>query len=277
MKALVLCGLLLLAVANDALAATPTEPAMRIVALSPHSVELLFAIGAGSKIVAATDHADYPEAAKKIPSIGGYYGISIEKIISLKPDLVVFWQSGNRPEDIQRLKSLGIALVNSDPKTLADIGATLIKLGQLTGLEANAQQAASHYQAQLDQLQRHYQQSALVSVFYQLWPKPLMTVANGSWIEQILTVCHGDNIFAGSATEYPQVSVEQVIMAAPEVILQSGNQGNVAGIDWQQWPSIPAVKRQHIIQLDADLLHRPTPRVLQGITQVCQALDQARK
>ncbi|QDF68626.1 cobalamin-binding protein [Shewanella sp. SNU WT4] len=253
------------------------SPAMTIVALSPHSVELLYAIGAGDRIVATIDHADFPVDAKKIPSIGGYYGISIEKVVSLKPDLVVYWQTGNRPEDIERLKSLGITLYNSDAKTLSSVATTLSELGQLTGLQAEADKVAADYLAQLAMIEQQYQMSPPVSVFYQLWPKPLMTVANGSWIQQIISICHGDNIFADSMSEYPQVNVEQVVMAMPQVILQSENHGNVSGIDWGKWPMIPAVKNKHITQLNADLLHRPTPRALLGIRSLCQALDAARK
>ncbi len=94
------------------------QPAKRIIALSPHAVEMLYAIGAGDTIVAATDYADYPEAAKKIPRIGGYYGIQMERVLELNPDLIVVWDSGNKAEDINQLRTLGFNLYGSDPKTL---------------------------------------------------------------------------------------------------------------------------------------------------------------
>lgn len=102
---------------------------MRIVALSPHAVEMLFAIGAGEQIVATTDYADFPEAAKAIPSIGGYYGIQIERVIELNPDLVVVWDTGNRSEDIEQLTKLGYRIYGSDPKTLEGIAEELEQLG----------------------------------------------------------------------------------------------------------------------------------------------------
>lgn len=251
-------------------------PASRIIALSPHGVEMLYAIGAGDNIVATTDHADFPEVAKQIPRIGGYYGIQIERVIELNPDLIVVWGSGNKAEEIERLSQLGYPIYNSDPKSLTAVAEDLLALGQLTGHEAQAQEAASQYLQQLQQLRQQNQDKPQVKVFYQLWSTPLMTVAKGSWIEQIIEVCHGENVFADAASAYPQVSLEAVLLKMPQVILQSQDKGNVNGVDWSSWQEIPAVKQQHIYQLNADLLHRAAPRAILGIQALCQALDKAR-
>lgn len=252
------------------------EPAKRIVALSPHAVEMLYAIGAGESIVATTDHADYPEAALKIPRIGGYHGIQIERVLELNPDLVVVWGGGNKAEDIQRIKELGFQVFDSTPKTLQAVADELEALGELTGNQAKAATAAQAYRQELARLQQVNLAKAEVKVFYQLWSTPLMTVAQGSWIQQIIAVCHGNNVFVDSANEYPQVSLETVLLKMPEVILQSQDEGNIQGINWSQWPEIPAVKQQHIYQLNADLLHRASPRALLGVEALCEALDKAR-
>lgn len=252
------------------------QPAKRIIALSPHAVEMLYAIGAGDTIVAATDYADYPEAAKKIPRIGGYYGIQMERVLELNPDLIVVWDSGNKAEDINQLRTLGFNLYGSDPKTLEGVAKELEELGQLTGHVEEASKAAAAYRAELIRLRVENAKKSEPKVFYQLWSTPLMTVSKNSWIQEIMSVCHGQNVFYDAASDYPQVSLENVLLTLPEVILQSEEEGNVKGVDWRQWPEIPAVKNQHIYQLNADLLHRATPRALLGVQALCDALDKAR-
>ncbi|MCK8044492.1 cobalamin-binding protein [Shewanella sp. 1CM18E] len=256
--------------------ALAAEPAKRIVALSPHSVEMLYAIGAGDSIVATTEYADFPEAALNIPRIGGYHGVQIERILELEPDLVVVWASGNKLEDIQRIKELGFKVFDSNPKTLEAVADELEALGELTGSQAQAKQAADDYRAKLAQLRSDNFAKPEVKVFYQLWSTPLRTVAKDSWIQQIIAVCHGDNVFVDAASDYPQVSLETVVLKDPQVILQSQDEGNIIGINWNEWPEIPAVKNQHIYQLNADLLHRAAPRALLGVEALCNALDKAR-
>ncbi|WP_133407817.1 cobalamin-binding protein [Parashewanella tropica] len=252
------------------------KPAERIIALSPHAVELLFAIGAGDSIVATVEHADFPEQAKQIPSIGGYHGIQLERVLELNPDLIVVWGKGNKPKDIQRLKQLGFKLYDSSPSTLVGIETDLLKLGKLTGHQQQAKAVVTKFQQQLRSIRTSNANKPRVKVFYQLWSKPLMTVAKNSWIQQLISVCNGDNVFYSASSDYPQVSIENVLLAKPEVILQSQDEGNIQGIDWSKWPSIPAVKHHQIYQLDADLLHRPTPRAIDGIKLVCRTLDKAR-
>jgi len=251
-------------------------PAKRIVALSPHSVEMLYAIGAGESIVATTEHADYPQSALQIPRIGGYHGIQVERVIELDPDLVVVWGSGNKAEDIEKLNSLGFKVYNSDPKTLEAVAGELEELGELTGHQEQAAIVVADYQLKLNALRASNAVKPKVKVFYQLWSTPLMSVAKNSWIQQIIDVCHGENVFYDADSDYPQLSLENVLMKMPEVILQSQDKGNILGVDWSQWQEIPAVKNKHIYPLNADLLHRAAPRAILGVKSLCDALDKAR-
>lgn len=251
-------------------------PAKRIVALSPHSVEMLYAIGAGESIVATTEHADYPQSALQIPRIGGYHGIQVERVIELDPDLVVVWGSGNKAEDIEKLNSLGFKVYNSDPKTLEAVAGELEELGELTGHQEQAAIVVADYQLKLNALRASNAVKPKVKVFYQLWSPPLMSVAKNSWIQQIIDVCHGENVFYDADSDYPQLSLENVLMKMPEVILQSQDKGNILGVDWSQWQEIPAVKNKHIYPLNADLLHRAAPRAILGVKSLCDALDKAR-
>ncbi|QSX35390.1 cobalamin-binding protein [Shewanella avicenniae] len=257
-------------------AQTPEPRPLRIVALAPHAVELLYAIGAGDEIVAASDFADYPAAAKAIPRIGGYQGIQLDRLLQLQPDLVVAWQGGNSPEVLARIKSLGFKLYLSHPETLASVADELEALGELTGHTAQAQQQAAQYRQQLAALVQQNAAKPKVKLFYQLWSNPLMTVAQGSWVQQIIDVCHGDNVFYDAASPYPQVSLENLLLLQPQLIISAQEKGNPQSIDWQHWQGIPAVAQQHLVEIDADILQRQSPRAIQGITQMCHALDSVR-
>ncbi|NRA69780.1 MAG: cobalamin-binding protein [Gammaproteobacteria bacterium] len=252
--------------------------AQRIVALSPHSVELLFAIGAGSKIVGSIDSADYPDAAKKLNFVGNYHGLVIEKIIALKPDLIISWASGNKTDQIEQLKKLGFNVVNSDPKSLDDIAENIRLLGQLTDLTKKSEQVAKIYEQQLAEIKARYQTKAKIKVFYQLWSKPLMTISNKSWINQLIENCGATNVFANNQTAYPQISIENVLVTNPQVILipSDNNTRNHDIFGWEKWTYLEAIKNHHIYYPDATLLHRPTPRLLTAMAQMCQQIDRAR-
>ncbi len=253
--------------------------AQRIIALSPHSVEMLYAIGAGDRIIATVEHSDYPSQAKSILRIGNYTGIQIEKVLQLEPDLVVVWRSGNKAADLEKLKSLGLKTYNSQPKDISQISDDLRNLGKLTGLEYNAQIVIDKLNREYQQLKNKYQNKQPVSVFYQMWHDPLRSVGPGSWIEKLIRNCGGQNIFDDSDADYPLVSLESILVKNPKVIIiphHSGNVGEKTNI-WKKWPEISAVKEKHIYSLNGDLLHRFTPRALDGLEALCEKIDEARK
>jgi len=250
----------------------------RIIALSPHAVELLYAIGAGDRIVATISHADYPEQAKSIEVIGDYRGITLEKLIALKPDLVVTWSGGNKLNQLDKIKALGYHVVDSNPTTLLGISENLRLLGQATGNVALAQEVALKFEQGLAQITKKYQHRPKVRTFYQLWSKPLMTISNGSWLNQFIERCGGENVFGQAEAAYPKISVENVLLTAAQVILipDDAQTGGHELFNWQQWQLLPAVKNNHIYHPNAKILHRPTPRVLGPMAQVCQDIDKAR-
>ncbi|RRJ19773.1 cobalamin-binding protein [Rheinheimera mesophila] len=259
-------------------AAVQAKPAQRIVALSPHLVEQLYSLGVGDRIVGTTDHADYPEAAKNIPRVGNYAHLQIEKILALKPDLVLAWTDGNPPADLTKLRQLGLTLVDSNPLQLTDIAKELRLLGQLTGAEAEAEQQAQLMEQGLEELEKNYAGKTKVTVFYELWQQPLSTVAQQAWPQQQLELCGAANPFANAIGDYPQVSLEHVIASQPQLIIQpvSVNEPR-ALLDWSNWPAIPAVKYQQFSQPNSDLVHRTTSRMLQGVRQLCADIDKTRQ
>lgn len=247
----------------------------RIVALAPHIVEMLFDIGAGEHIVGTVDYADYPEAALKIPRIGGYHGIQIEKILALKPDLVIVWQSGNKASDIEQMEKMGLNIIYSEPGKIEDVARELRKLGKHTGYEAQAETVASGYLKRLAALRQQHANIAPMKVFYQLWPEPMRTINKGTLINQLIEVCQGQNVFADNPTPYPQIGIENVIVAQPELIILPDEKSNQVQpvINWQKWQEIPAVKHQRFIRVNADLMHRFSTRMLDGIEDMCKKID----
>ena len=252
---------------------------LRIIALAPHIVESLFAIGAGQQIIGTTAHSDYPEQAKNILQIGNYARLQIEKIIQMQPDVIIAWKSGNPNEDLVRLAQYHLHVEYSNPITLADVANDILMLGRITGREEKAQQVADGYLQQLHNLQQHYANATPVRVFYELWSRPLRTVANQAWPQQQVQLCGGDNPFAKANDDYPQVGLEQVLVSLPQVVIQPtmNNSNQADALDWQQWPHIPAAKNHFILHPDSDKVHRMTTRMLDEVRLMCEQMDKARQ
>jgi iron complex transport system substrate-binding protein len=253
-------------------------PARRIVSLAPHATENLFAAGAGRQLVGAVDYSDYPEAAKRIPNVGSYARPDLEAIVALKPDLVVVWQSGNAGGVVKRLAALGLPVYQTQPDHLDDIPANIEKLGRLAGTEAVSSRAAAEFRQRLAALRARYAARPAVPLFYQAWHQPLLTVGGDQIISDVISLCGGRNIFAGLAAKAPTVSVEAVLAADPEAIVASGmGRDTPIGLDdWRNWQRLRAVARGNLFFVSADLMQRPTPRLLDGAEQLCRHLETAR-
>ncbi len=254
------------------------EPAKRIITLSPHAVEMIYALGIGDRIVGTVEHSDYPQQAMEIERIGNYTGVQIERILELEPDLVVTWKSGNQSNDLKKLESLNLPLYHSHPKNIADIGNELLDLGKLTGTEQRATQLVEQLNQRYNNLKQSYQNKAQVDVFYQLWHDPFRTLGPESWISKMIDDCNGRNVFSDAQSDYPVVSMESILVKNPQVIIiptHSKDAKSHHGI-WQDWQQIHAVKNKHVYSLDGNFLHRFSPRALDGLEQLCQAIDKAR-
>lgn len=253
-------------------------PARRIVSFAPHVTELLYAAGAGAKVVGAVQYSDFPEAAKALPRVGSFSSIDLEAVAALKPDLVIAWQSGNRNQQYDLLEKLGIAVFVSEQHSLEDIAASIETLGRLAGTSAVAGPAARDFRARRDALAAKYAQRAPISVFYQIWNAPLMTINGAHTISGVMALCGGRNVFAGLPILAPTVTEEAVIAAKPEAIVASGmGEARPEWLDsWRRWRALPAVARDNLYFIAPELLQRHTPRILDGATQMCEQLDQVR-
>ncbi len=253
-------------------------PARRIVSLAPHATENLFAAGAGGLLIGADEYSDHPAAAGAIRRVGNHARPDLEAIVTLKPDLVVVWQSGQADATLSRLAKLGLRVYQTQPDHLDDIPANIEKLGRLAGTEAVADRAAAAFRQRLAALRQQYSARPPVPVFYQAWHQPLLTVGGGQIISEVIGLCGGRNIFANLASKAPTVSIEAVLAANPEAIVASGmGRDTPVGLDdWQRWKKLRAVGRGNLFFVPADLMQRPTPRLLDGAEALCRHLETAR-
>jgi len=256
------------------------EPARRLVSLAPHATEILFAIGAGKRIVGAVNYSDWPPAARAIPRVGGYNNIDVERILALRPDLVVAWASGNNAAQLDTLERLGLAVFRNEPRRIEDIAATARRLGRLTGTESEAAAFAARFESRYRRLRERYAGRSPVRLFYQIWNRPLLTVNGEHLISDVIRLCGARNVFADLPALVPRVSVEAVLAARPEIIVAGSGMGQdrESWLEaWRRWPSLPAVARDQLYLLDADLLQRHGPRILDGAERLCAVVEKARR
>lgn len=257
---------------------TLARPAQRVIAMAPHITELLFAAGGGERVVGAMNYSDYPEAAKRVPLVGSNAQIDLERVIALRPDLLVVWQTGNTERQLAQLKSLNIPIFYSEPKKLDEVATSLTRLGQLMGTDAAAQAAARDYRQKLARLTAAYAQRAPVRVFYQIWEKPLFTLNGEHVVSDALRICGGRNVFAGLKVTAPSVGTEAVLQENPEAIIGGDRHDSQSGINiWKPYKGLLAVQRGNLFMLDSELLVRAAPRIADGIAVLCEKLETARR
>ena len=254
------------------------QPARRIVSLAPHVTELLFAVGAGEDLVGVAEFSDYPAAARRLPRIGGGNGLDLEAIVALQPDLVIAWESGNPANQVSRLRELGLAVFLSEPRRLQDVPATMERLGRLAGTLAVAGTRIRAFDERYRALRQRYAGRPAVRVFYQAWDRPLMTVNGAHLISDVIGLCGGRNVFADLPALAPQIDIEAVLAADPDVIIAGSANGAVSPVldAWRHWSRLSAVRNGHLYAIPWDLVARHTPRILDGAEQLCGILDQVR-
>jgi iron complex transport system substrate-binding protein len=247
------------------------RPPQRIISLTPHLTELLFAVGAGAQLVGVDSASDYPQAARALPRVGDYSRVNFERVLALRPDLVLVWVGGNRVADIHGLEKMGLPVLHTQATRLDDVARLLRLIGQASGHAPEGEAAARDYSAKLAALQAGAARQRPVSVFYQVWDRPLMTVGGSHWISDALALCGARNVFADLRAASPVVSREAVLRRAPELIV-GGSDAPDLRRQWQRFGSLPAVKNQAFARVDADRLHRPTPRLIEGVAELCAAV-----
>ncbi|SFM90992.1 cobalamin-binding protein [Rugamonas rubra] len=262
---------------DDGNLVTLPKPAQRIIALAPHVTEMLFAAGGAEHIVGVVTYSDFPEAAKKIPSVGDNRQVDMERVIAMKPDLIVVWMHGSSERQIDTLRQLNIPIFHSEPQKLDGIADSLLRLGQLMGTETVAQAAAADLRRQLAALTKQYANRPPVRMFYQVWDKPLYTLNGTHIVSDAIRLCGGENIFAKLKVTAPVVSVEAVLQEDPEAIFGTAEK-NYGGVSlWKSYTTMKAVRNDNLFTLNGELLNRAGPRMVAGTAALCEKLELARQ
>lgn len=250
--------------------------ATRIISLSPNITELVFAAGAGGKLVGVSRYSDYPAAAKSIPDVGDSSSLDLERIIALKPDLVVAWRSGNSISDIEKLEKLGLTVFATEAARLEDVPRLLRITGTLAGTSTQAESAARAYEAELRQIKRTYGGRQPIRVFQLIWHQPFMTVNGHHIISDIIGICGGINVFASATSLTPVISAESLLEADPQAVISSASLELAETEVRERLSYISAVRSNHLFFVHPDLMHRQTPRILQAAKNVCAQLEEVR-
>lgn len=254
------------------------QPAQRIVTLAPHLAEGVFAAGAGERVIATVEYSEFPPAAADIPRIGDAFRLDVERILALRPDLVIAWDSGNPRPAIQQLLELDLAVWSVEIREPAGIPAFVEAAGRASGHREQAQIEAERLRRELAEIERRYAGAEPVRYFYQVDAKPLFTINGQHLISRGLALCGGINIFADEAGLAFQVARESVIVADPEAMLAPRLPGAADPLAaWRDWPGLSAVEHDALFLLSADEISRATPRFLDSLGVACRLLGDLRK
>lgn len=253
------------------------QPARRIIALTPHLTELVFAAGAGARLAGVARFSDYPAAAKRLPVISDAVQFDLERILALKPDLVLAWQSGTPPGAVNRLERLGLPVFVSDAARLDDIARNLDAIATLAGTLPESAAARAAFRDELRALRAQRFSGPPVRVFYEIWPRPLMTVNRAHVISDVIGLCGGVNVFGGLEVLTPEVSREALLVARPEVALGGGSADGAEGFAARWAAQVPPLDSIRAFYIPPDLIQRPTPRLMEGARRVCAHLEEVRR
>ncbi|MBR7777021.1 cobalamin-binding protein [Undibacterium rugosum] len=257
---------------------TLDKPAQRIISLAPHATELLFQAGAGKSMVAVSDYSDYPDAARQLPSVGNVFALDLERIVAYKPDLIVIWGTGNAKNLANQLRNSKLNVFESEPRDYDMVATSIERLAHLAGTDAQGKAAAAQFRERLTQLRKRYQSDTKpVSVFYQVWQKPLMTLNDTHMVSAAIRLCGGRNVFAELKEISPSISLEAVLAANPDAIISAGDSPDKLREQWKPYAILNAVKKNHIYTVKGDWLNRAGPRILEGTEALCKAIASARQ
>ncbi len=265
----------LLAVDDDGRTLALAAPAQRIVSLAPGATAMLFAAGAGPRVVGASDYSDEPDGARALPRVGDSHGYDLERILALHPDVVVVWSGGMAAAQIDRLERQGLRIYRHRLRRLDDIPASLVRLGILAGTAASAREAAAGYAQRLAALRLRYAAGGRRSLLIEVWDQPLYTVGGAELLSDVIAACGYRNAYADLPDAGPAVSIESVLERNPDVILALGSDtASAAGwaARWQAYPSLAAVRAAQVLPWSDPRLSRLGPSMIDAAEALCRAL-----
>ena len=271
---------------------SPQPHPQRIITLAPHLSELVDSAGGSERLVGVSAYSNYPTSVKQLPITSDARSIDLEKMKSLRPDLIIYWRGGTSESQIQSIKKTftkDVQFIAVEPKKLSDIATDIETIGKALGTDLVAKKNADVLRLKITELRnkennqnkQNKQQNISqrkVRVFYQVWAQPLMTLNKDHIISDIIQLCGGEQLFANEKVLVPTVSREAVIKANPEIIFTAVDNQKIAS-DWSMWTSFPqlaATKNKSFIDLDGDIISRPSPRIMQGAQKICTEINRLR-
>jgi iron complex transport system substrate-binding protein len=257
-------------------AAVHASDTPRIVSLAPSLTEIAYAAGAGPALVGTVEYSDYPEAARALPRVGDGWSVDVERVLALRPDVVLAWSSGTPEATIARLRGVNLRVVSVPTFRLADVPAALRLVGDLAGSRRTADVAADRFEVEVRRLRARHAGTRSVSVFVQIDDEPLFTVNGRHVISEIVELCGGRNVFADLPQVAPTVDIEAVLARNPQVILSTDDTIADPRAEWRRWSQLAAVRAGTIYSMPSDTVARATPRLVEGARAICGALEDAR-
>jgi iron complex transport system substrate-binding protein len=257
---------------------TLAAPPQRIVSLVPSVTELIFALKGEPRLVGRTDFCDYPPAVREKPSVGGMLAPNLETIVALKADLVLATSAGNREETVAQLDRLGIPTYVVNATTIKDVKDVIARLGALTERPDAVAPLIARVDERIAAIRKAVAPFSPPRVLYVVWPEPLIVPGREAMVTELIRLAGGQSVTAEYRSDYPRVSLEAVLAAAPEVIVLARHgslTGPIPREKWERFAGLPAVKMGRLHSVSGDLLHRYGPRMLDGLDQLARAFHPA--
>ena len=244
----------------------------RIVSLAPSITETLFALGLDKEIVGVTMFSDYPEAARSKPKIGSFINISLEKVVSLNPDLVIGTTDGNRKETIGQLERVDLPVYVVNPETFEEIFCMILNIGKITGREKEAKAVVRNLQKRIKSVISLTKNLKKPGVFFQIGINPIVSVGRDTLHNKLIELAGGLNVTGDVMIKYPRCSIEDVIVKKPDIIIVSsmkrGEYFPRVRDGWKKWKNIPAVENDRIDIIKSDLIDHSSPRIVDGLEKL---------
>lgn len=266
------------------------RPAQRVISLAPSVTEMVYEAGAGGRLIGTVEYSDYPPAARQLPRVGSNQSLDLERIASLKPDLILVWFHGNAAREVEQLASLGFPMFHVEPRRIEDVPSAIERIGELLDTRSVARDAASRFRARHADLRKRFGKQSTLAVFYQIADVPLLTINDRQIISDIIRLCGGRNVFGKEPALVPQVSTESVVAMDPDVILAANiSEKEANGVRplrapndavfslWRPFSNLKANRTRQMWLIPANPISRQGPRILDGLEAVCTALAEARK
>lgn len=253
------------------------HPPRRIISLAPSATEMLFAAGAGDRIVATVEYSDEPPAAKQVPRIGDVTAVDIERLVALHPDIVIVWPGGGNPAQIDKIAHLGFPIYRQQVNRLADLPVSLRRLGELASDKSVAERAAHALEESLARLALEYGGGKHPTVLLEVWNRPIYTVGGTHLMSDALTLCGARNVFGDLKELGPVISTEAVIARNPDIIVAAAppGEGDRWVEEWKRFGSLNAVRNGRLISFEDQRFVRLGPSVVAATEGLCKALAAA--